>query len=220
LAVALAAGALGRCTESVVGAPSSSTITVVANPPFIVAHGGVCVITAIVTEDATGLPVHDGTVVQFFTNLGRIDEQAKTKAGVARVNLVSDSRAGNAKITVVSGGAPSNTAVLVGIGFRLPAAVILVANPASIRRGQTSYLTANVFGENGNAAANVPIVFSLVSTGRDVLASGGRQVFTDSNGQAFDELRASSEVLARTPTVTADAAGRVAGSVDIPISIN
>ncbi len=68
------------------------------------AHGGVSVITAIVLEPAAfGTPVPDGTVVQFFTTLGRIDEQVKTKNGVARANLVADSRSGEAEITVMSG---------------------------------------------------------------------------------------------------------------------
>ncbi len=120
------------------------------------ANGGVCVITAIVTEDNTGTPVPDGTVVQFFTNLGRIDDQAKTKDGVARVNLVSDSRSGDATITVVSGGAPSNADVKVGIGLALPAKVILVADPASIRRGQTAYVTANVFDKDRNPWPTFP----------------------------------------------------------------
>ncbi len=52
------------------------------------------------------------------------------------------------------------------------------------------------------------MLFSVVSTGRDTLASGGRQVFTDSNGQAFDELRASSEVLTRSAKVTAIGRGQ------------
>jgi hypothetical protein len=224
--VALAGFALGSCTGSVVGAPPGSEITVVANPPFIVANGGVSVITAIVLEDAAsipdgreafGTPVPDGTVVQFLTSLGRIDEQAKTKNGVARANLVSDGRSGDAKITVLSG-STSNVDITVGIGSALPAKVVLVADPASIRRGQTSYLTANVFDVDGNPVANVPIVFSIASPGRDALASGGRQVFTDSNGQAFDELRASSEVLTRGATVTANAAGIASDKVEVPIS--
>src|SRR5262249_16579321 len=85
-------------------APGSS-ISLIANPDFIVANGGVSVITAIVTEPA-GTLVPDGSVVFFFTNLGRIDPQAKTVDGVARVNLVADSRSGNATVTAfASGGA-------------------------------------------------------------------------------------------------------------------
>src|SRR5262245_28971373 len=82
-----------------------SEISLIANPEFIVANGGVSVITAIVTEPA-GTFVPDGSVVLFFTNLGRIDPQGKTVNGVARVNLIADSRSGRATVTAfASGGA-------------------------------------------------------------------------------------------------------------------
>ena len=90
LAAALSLLALGSCTGYIVGAPPGATVDLFANPEFIVAHGGVSVITAIVLEaEEYGTPVPDGTVVQFFTSLGRIDEQVKTKNGVAKANLVS-----------------------------------------------------------------------------------------------------------------------------------
>jgi hypothetical protein len=60
------------------------------------------VISAIV-YDGTGFPVADGTVVQFFTTLGRIDEQGRTNDGVARVNLYADSRSGTATVSAISG---------------------------------------------------------------------------------------------------------------------
>ena len=84
-------------------APPGSTITLIANPEFIAAHGDVSVISGLVLK-ATGDPVPDGTVVQFFTNLGKIDEQGKTNDGVVRVNLVSDSRSGTATVSAFSGG--------------------------------------------------------------------------------------------------------------------
>ena len=89
----LAAGLQLMCHQVILTAPPGSTITLIANPGFISANGGVSVISALVFEPA-GTPVPDGTVVQFFTNLGRIDEQGKTNDGVARVNLVADSRSG------------------------------------------------------------------------------------------------------------------------------
>jgi hypothetical protein len=83
------------------------------------------VISGLVIEPA-GTPVPDGTVIQCFTNLGRVDEQGKTNDGVARVNLVADGRSGIATVTCTSGGdavapSPSSTttttvpASLVGI---------------------------------------------------------------------------------------------------------
>jgi hypothetical protein len=90
------------CHQALFVAPAGSTLSLVANPTFIPANTGVSVITAIV-YDGTGFPVADGTVVQFFTSLGRIDEQGRTNDGVARVNLYADSRSGQAKVTAISG---------------------------------------------------------------------------------------------------------------------
>jgi hypothetical protein len=94
---------LPMCTGVPMTAPSNSTIDLIANPEFVPANGGVSVITAIVLEPA-GTPPPNGTVVFFFTNLGRVDAEGKTKDGVARVNFVSDSRSGSAVVRAVSGG--------------------------------------------------------------------------------------------------------------------
>lgn len=91
------------CGQALLTAPAGSTLRVTANPTFIPAHGGVSVITAVVVEPA-GTLVPDGTVVQFFTTLGRIEEQGRTNDGVARVNLTADGRSGIAVVTAVSGG--------------------------------------------------------------------------------------------------------------------
>jgi hypothetical protein len=101
--------AVTRCGQVILTAPAGSRLVLEANPPFIEAHGGVSVITAVVIEPA-GTPVPDGTVVQFFTTLGRIDEQGRTNDGVARVNLLATSLSGVASVTAVSGGeAPEPT---------------------------------------------------------------------------------------------------------------
>jgi hypothetical protein len=104
----LLALSLGTCNQAIMTAPPGSTMTLIANPPFIAAHGDVSVISALVLK-ATGNPVPDGTVVQFFTTLGNIDEQGKTNDGVARVNLVSDSRSGMATVSAFSGGGATTT---------------------------------------------------------------------------------------------------------------
>ena len=103
LALLLLAMAHLSCEVPPLMAPGSS-ITVFANPQFIVANGGVSVVTALLVEPA-GTLVPDGTVVYFLTNLGRVDPQGKTKDGLARVNFVSDSRSGRATIQAFSGGA-------------------------------------------------------------------------------------------------------------------
>ena len=91
------------CHQAILVAPPGSSLTLIPNPTFIAAHGDTSLVLAIV-YDPTGNPVADGTVVQFFTNLGRIPEQAKTNDGVAQVFFTSDTRSGTATLTAISGG--------------------------------------------------------------------------------------------------------------------
>ena len=93
-ALAIAGLVLPSCGQALLSAPSGSTLQIFVNPPFIAANGDTAVVSVLAIEPA-GTPVPDGTVVQFFTTLGQIDEQAKTNDGVARVNLISDARNGH-----------------------------------------------------------------------------------------------------------------------------
>jgi hypothetical protein len=138
--------------------------------------------------EPAGTPVPNGTVVFFTTDLGRVDSEAKTKDGIARVNLVSDSRSGTANVTGFSGGAaaapsasptatPKSTRLSLGIatahagtntdtiqvtiGSKLPARVIVTANPARITSPRSALITANVFDAFGNPVANVPVFFAI-----------------------------------------------------------
>jgi hypothetical protein len=201
LVVAALAMSHWSCEVPPLMAPGSS-ITLIANPEFIAANGGVSVITAIVTEPA-GTFVPDGSVVFFFTNLGRIDPQGKTVNGVARVNLIADSRSGPATVTAFAaggaapaasgggGGGGDGTAIVrVAIGSLLPATGLVTANPPTVRGGGQVAIVASVFDPFGNPVANVPVIFTLggqVVSG-ERLESGSAQRFTDSNGQAFDTL--------------------------------
>lgn len=177
----LAAGLQLTCHQVILTAPPGSSITLFANPEFIAANGGVSVISALVTEPA-GTPVPDGTVVQFFTNLGRIDEQGRTNDGVARVNLVADTRSGTATVRAFSGGpatsaGPSPTAsaspttgtgtgavagsVQIVIGSALPARVDVTAFPQRITDIRNARIRAFVYDQNGNAVPNIPVLFSI-----------------------------------------------------------
>lgn len=203
-----------KCHQVILTAPPGSSLTLFANPEFISANGGVSVISAFVIEPA-GTPVADGTVVQFFTNLGRIDEQGKTNDGVARVNLIADSRSGTAKVTGVSGGAaPSTTGaggttsstVTVTIGNLNAKSIFVVADPPGISLTGSSFIIANVFDGNGNPVVGAPVFFSIAATtsgsARDSLDSAGAPRFTDNDGRAFDVLRVR-RVIAGTATVRA-----------------
>lgn len=175
------------CHQVILTAPPGSTLILLANPEFIPANGGVSVITAFLTEPA-GTPVADGTVVQFFTNLGRIDEQGRTNDGVAKVNLISDSRSGTATVRAFSGGAssgggvtpspaPSGSpstgsgggsgaagSVTVVIGSALPTLVLMTANPQRVVSDpRTSTIRAFVYDERGNPLFNVPVIFAITT---------------------------------------------------------
>jgi hypothetical protein len=250
-ALLLLALSLGVCNQAIMTAPPGSTFpqnTLVANPEFIAAHGDVSVISGLLLK-ATGDPVADGTVVQFFTNLGKIDEQGKTNDGVVRVNLVSDSRSGKATITAFSGGSVAGPSFVDGpvvgfstgsitggsavsaematatatviIGSARPTTVVLTANPPRITTGTSTTLLAQVFDETGNPVANVPVIFQITSTSPPArLDSGGQAVFTDNDGRATDTLRTNSTV-AGNITVTATAAnGKASPPLTVPVFIN
>lgn len=188
--VLVGALALGHVTcQAILTAPAGSSLFLVANPPFIAAHGDVSVISAHLL-DATGSPVADGTVVQFFTTLGRIEEQGKTNDGVARVNLTSDSRSGPAEVTATSGDVLFT--ITVDIGAFRPTSVIPTADPPFIpSNSRTTHIFANVLDQFGNPVANVPVVFQVISptTGTEFMESGGAPQHTDTNGRAEDILR-------------------------------
>jgi hypothetical protein len=104
------------CESVPLTAAPGTTMSLIANPEFVIANGGSSVVTAILVEPA-GTFVPDGTEVFFFTNLGRVDASGKTRNGVARVNFVSDARSGLATVTAISGGpapAPSASATPAG----------------------------------------------------------------------------------------------------------
>jgi hypothetical protein len=92
------------CHQVPLLAPPGTEIGCQPHPPTIAAFSGVSEISCLLMEGETGTPVADGTVVQFFTTIGRIPEQGKTNDGVVRVNLEADGRSGNAVVRVASGG--------------------------------------------------------------------------------------------------------------------
>jgi VCBS repeat-containing protein len=227
LAMVLATTAL-TCGDVPVTAPADSTIRLIANPTFIAANGGVSVVTAIVVEPA-GTFVPDGTEVFFFTNLGTIEPSRQTKDGVARVNFVADSRSGTANVTAISGGASSGGGgeggggdVEIVIGSARPERIVVTANPPGMRSNGFSQITANVFDDNGNPVANVPVIFTVGSGsvgGPEYLDSGGSQQFTDTNGQAFDTLRSRRPLSeGGDATVTATAADGTTATVTVEIN--
>jgi len=143
------------CEEVPMTAPAGTEIFLQANPPFVVANGGTSIVTALLTEPA-GTLVPDGTVVLFFTTLGRVDSEGKTRNGIARVNFVADSRSGTATVTAYSGGpAPAPSATPASA-----APVQASAHVAASAVGDVATATATGSG-TGNASITIDIGSAL-----------------------------------------------------------
>ena len=239
-------GALAGCAGVLFTAPPGSTCSLNANPPFIASDGAISNITALVIEPA-GTPVSDGTVILFFTDIGSIDPQAKTKDGLAHVNFTSDSRSGVAHISAVCGGnapaaAPSTSpsaspgpvtpgggsgsgsaTVNVSVGnVRVKAVVGLRADPPRITNSNSTHVFARVIDENGNGIANVPVFFEIATSpnpGTEFFDVTG-PVFTNNSGEAEDVMRTRRET-AGNIDVRAKALGAgvevVSANLTIPI---
>ena len=206
-AVALAFISLASCEEAPLTAPTGSTIFLQANPKFVIANGGISVVTAVVTEPA-GTLVPDGFEVLFFTNLGRIDPVGKTVRGVARVNFVSDARSGLATVTAISGAVQVTLEEPISVGSALPKRVNLTSDPPRITSPRNCRLVATVFDEFGNPVQNVPVSFTidpLSSLVEETLDSGGALLYTNSNGQVSDTLRTQAPIGLGQKTVAVDA---------------
>jgi hypothetical protein len=148
------------CAEVPMTAPAGTSMFLQANPSFVAANGGTSVITALLTEPA-GTLVPDGTVVLFFTTLGRVDSQGQTKNGVARVNFVSDSRSGQATVSAFSGGpAPTTpTTTVTAAPFTASARVrASAAGDAASAATGTGTGSANITIDIGSALPNKIIV--------------------------------------------------------------
>jgi hypothetical protein len=236
-------GVLGACAGVLFTAPPGSSCSLIANPPFVASDGGVSNITALVIEPA-GTTVADGTIILFFTDIGLIDRQAKTKDGLAHVNFTSDSRSGTAHISAICGGAapavaPSTSpsaspgpvpgggggsgsaTVNVTVGnARVRAVVGLRADPPRITTSNSTHVFARVIDENGNGIANVPVFFDIVATtnpGTEFFDIQG-PVFTNNSGEAENVMRTRRE-FAGTATVRARAIGAGVEVVSEPLQI-
>jgi hypothetical protein len=211
--------ALPACAGVLFTAPPGSSCSMIANPPFVASDGGVSVITTLVIEPA-GTTVADGTVVLFFTDIGMIDRQGKTRDGIARVNFTSDSRSGVAHISAICGGAapavtpstnPSaspapvsgggggsgSASATVSVGnVRVKAVVGIRADPPRITTSNSTHVLARAIDENGNGIPNAVMFFEIVTNpdpGTEFFDVTG-PVFTNQSGEAEDVLRTKRDV--------------------------
>ncbi len=171
------------CSEGTPVAPSGTILRVSAYPTRIATRG-----LSTVTVSAyrsTGNPVNPGTEVRLSSTIGVVDPVAYTNdSGQAYANLRADGRVGTATVTVFSGGVDPVT-LDVAIG-QLAASMSFQVTPSSVAEtGGTLDLLALVRDDVSQPLAGSQVNFrSEVGT----LASGGRFITTDADGEATDTL--------------------------------
>ena len=96
------------CIQDYLVAPEGTTLYVNAYPTTIYYDNDYSLITVTAFE-ASGRPIRDDVSVYFFTDLGTITPEAKTKDGKVVVKLYSDKREGTATVKVSMPGAGDAT---------------------------------------------------------------------------------------------------------------
>ena len=170
LAVAVATSA---CDKAPLLAPGGTVIYLTAGSSSVGASGSIDIIAVLVEQgtadsddststSASGTPVHNGTLVSFTTNIGRIEPaEAQTQNGRVVVKFIGDGRSGAATILAYSGGARSE--ISLNVGGAAAETISLTATPLS-SSGGTSTIRATVQDTSGNPLAGVAVQFSA-STG-------------------------------------------------------
>ena len=187
---------LASCGQAILIAPAGSTLSIFVNPSFIAANGDTAVVSVLIFEPA-GTPVPDGTVVQFFTTLGKIQEQAKTNDGVARVNLVSDARSGTATVTAFSGGgvgtgsgAKGSVDVIIGAPRVSKVVPFLIDPSINLALGKSiANFGVNISDDKGNPISGVAVRFSVVSDAALDTLLDNPLTHTNNNGDAVNRVQ-------------------------------
>ncbi len=96
--------AMTGCIQDYLVAPKGTTLYINAYPTTIYYENDYSLITVTAFE-ASGRPIRDDVTVYFFTDLGTITPEAKTKDGKAVVKLYSDKREGTATVKASMPGA-------------------------------------------------------------------------------------------------------------------
>lgn len=221
LAAAMLFGlAFSSCGQAILVAPDKSTMSIFVNPSFIAANGDTAVVSVLIIEPA-GTPVPDGTVVQFFTTLGKIQEQAKTNDGVARVNLVSDARSGTAIVTAVSG-TSTKASDQVSIGAPRVGRVLTQALDPTIdlRQGRSiARVKATVLDGNANPIPGIIVRFSVSSNPAFDRILDATDVTTNNNGDAETRVQ-TSRTSAGVITIKVEVLAPLSGTIpDITIQV-
>jgi hypothetical protein len=208
------------CGQAILVAPTGSTLQIFVNPAFIAANGDTAVVSVLVIEPA-GTPAPDGTVVQFFTTLGKIQEQAKTNDGVARVNLISDARSGTAVVTAASGPVSVKAENIVIGAPRVTSVRTTALDPTiDLRQGKsTASIRATVLDDKGNPIPGIIVRFTVTSSVATDHLLDGADIATNNNGDAVNRVQ-TSRVTAGTITVKVEVLAPFTGTIpDISVQV-
>ena len=219
-AIILAGTAFASCGQAILSAPDGATLQIFVNPSFIAANGDTAVVSVLATEKA-GTPVPDGTVIQFFTTLGKIDEQGKTNDGVARVNLVSDARSGTAVVTAASGPVSVKADNVVIGAPRVNKVLTAALDPTiDLRLGKTTArIKATALDDKGNPIPGINFRFSVSNNVATDRILDGSDATTDNNGDAFNRVQ-TSRTVAGTITIKVEVLAPYTGTIpDITIQV-
>jgi hypothetical protein len=219
-ALSLLAITLSSCGQAILSAPDGTTLQIFVNPLFIAANGDTAVVSVLATEKA-GTPVPDGTVIQFFTTLGKIQEQGKTNDGVARVNLISDTRSGTATVTATSGAASVKADNVVIGAPRVSRVSTQALDPIiDLRQGRSiAGIKATVLDDKGNPIPGIVVRFTVSSNPAFDHLLEGSDAFTNNNGDAVNRVQ-TSRTTAGTITVKVEVLAPFSGTInDITIQV-
>ena len=166
------------CERGPLLAPSGTFITLIPSAATVPVDGS-AEITAILIEGGftpptdpdtsgsitpgVGTPVHNGTVVNFLTTLGRIEPaEARTQNGRVTVRLFGDGRSGTATITAFSG--PASQTLEIAIGTSSADRIEASASPQTLPSGGgQSTIRARVIDLQGNALSGVNVSFTATT---------------------------------------------------------
>lgn len=181
----LAAG----CDKMPLTAPTDSQVVLFASSTVMPLNGSV-EITATVLEPG-GIPVHNGTQVNFVTTLGVIEPaEARTSGGRATVRLRSAGTSGIARVSAFSGGA-SAEGLEVRVGASAATRISLSADVPSLPPGGgVTQILAVVTDDENRRLEGVPVTFSA-----NAGALRDTTVVTNINGEARTQLTATRETI-------------------------
>jgi len=219
-ALVIAGTIAASCGQAILSSPDGTTLQIFVNPSFISANGDTAVVSVLATEKA-GTPVPDGTVIQFFTTLGKIQEQGKTNDGVARVNLISDARSGTAVVTAVSGSASVKADNVVIGAPRVSQVKTQAIDPTiDLRQGKSiASIRATVLDDKGNPIPGITVRFTVTNSAATDRLLDGTDITTNNNGDAVNRVQ-TSRTTAGTITVKVDVLAPFTGTAaDITIQV-